>query len=96
MVEPSVLPAASGGSPDGSCDRLGLCFSAKQPVIQIKIPDAVPGEAEQQRRPTYAHKYPLLSDAKYGMLLHLPVLADLVGSSADAQTGLKVMEPENM
>ena len=63
-------------------------------VTQIEIPDAVPGEAEQETIPAFAHLYPTLSDPKYGMLLHLPVLADLVGSSADPRTSLKFIEPD--
>ena len=65
-------------------------------VIQIEIPDAVAGEAEQDTRPPFADLYPALSDAKYGMLLHLPVLADLVGSSPEARTRLRVIESESM
>ena len=65
-------------------------------VIQIEIPDAVAGEVEQETRPSFAELYPALSDAKYGMLLHLPVLADLVGSSSEARTRLRVVEPESM
>ena len=65
-------------------------------VIQIEIPDAVVGELEQETRPPFAELYPALSDAKYGMLLHLPVLADLVGSSSETLTRLRVIEPESM
>ena len=63
-------------------------------VIQIEIPDAVAGEVEQETRPPFAGRYPAFSDAKYGMLLHLPMLADLVGSSPDARSRLRVIEPE--
>ena len=65
-------------------------------VMQIEIPDAVSGEVEQETRPAFAEMYPALCDAKYGMLLHLPVLADLVGSSPEARTRLRVIEPESM
>lgn len=65
-------------------------------VIQVEIPDAVAGEVEQETRPLFAGRYPALFDAKYGMLLHLPVLADLVGSSPDARSRLRVIEPESM
>ena len=65
-------------------------------VIQIEIPDVVAGEVEQETRPAFAELYPALSDAKYGMLLHLPVLTDLVGSSSEARTRLRIIEPESM
>lgn len=65
-------------------------------VVQIEIPEAVSGEVEQEKRPSFAEMYPALADAKYGMLLHLPVLADLAGSSPEARSRLRVIEPESM
>ncbi|KAL3154613.1 hypothetical protein ABBQ32_014063 [Trebouxia sp. C0010 RCD-2024] len=62
-------------------------------VIQVEIPVAVSGEVEQETRPPFAAMYPALGDAKFGMLLHLPVLADLAGSNPEA---LQVIDPESM
>lgn len=65
-------------------------------IMNIEVPVAVSGELEQETRPPFAEMYPALADAKYGMLLHLPVLADLVGSSSEARSRLQVIDPESV
>ena len=85
-----------GGLTDPATASVFAFLPDTRAVIQIEIPDAVIGELEQETRPPFAQLYPALSDAKYGMLLHLPVLADLVGSSPEARTRLSVIEPESM
>lgn len=64
--------------------------------IEIEVPNAVPGEALQETAPPFAHKYPALSGAMFGMLLHLPVLADLVGNSAEPQTAVVIIDPDKV
>ena len=64
--------------------------------IAIEVPDAVPGEAQQEMAPAFAQMYTALSGPVYGMLLHLPVLADLVGSSSKAGTRVCVIDPSQM
>ena len=63
-------------------------------AFQIEIPNAVPGEVQQETPPPFAHLYPQLSGPQYGMLLHLPVLADLVGSSHEPRTKVLVVDPD--
>ena len=61
--------------------------------IDVEIPKAVPGESAQQATPDFAAMYPLLADERYGMMLHLPVLADLVYSRAT--NCLTVTDPDS-
>ncbi|KAL0055748.1 hypothetical protein WJX82_004037 [Trebouxia sp. C0006] len=64
--------------------------------VDIEIPDAVPGEVVQETAPPFARLYPAHSGAVFGMFLQLPVLADLVGNSAEPRTGVQVIDPHQV
>ena len=64
--------------------------------FDIEIPDAVPGEVLQETTPPFARLYPAHSGAVFGMFLQLPVLADLVGNSAEPRTGVQVIDPDQV
>lgn len=64
--------------------------------IEIEIPNAVPGEVQQECISPFVQMYPTLSSVKCGMILHLPVLADLVGNSSEARTGVDIIDPEQV
>ena len=64
--------------------------------FDIEIPDAVPGEVLQETAPPFAPLYPALSGAAFGMFLQLPVLADLVGNSAEPRTGVQIIDPDQV
>ena len=73
LVEGVITDSATGG--------VFAFLPGTTASIDIEIPEAVPGESAQQAAPAFAAMYPLLSGERYGMLLHLPILADLVYST---------------
>ena len=76
----------------------GLAFSflpEATAIIDIEVPEAVSGEVQQETLPPFARSYPALSSPQHGMLLHLPILADLVGSSNQAWSMLHLVDPNS-